>query len=439
MKKLLGLILVVCLMLTCGISLMACGEQADTTLYHLTLSYSENVSANESFKQEDLKATYAYGCKGTTVSQGTRDEDEVAELLKAGATQENIDKAGVRQNDGSYWFFDQDPMYLEAPKVEGYKFLGFFEKGSDSQQPTFNPMITDIDGEQGLSRWNMFDKDVELVAKYEVLTYKVTYCDANGVISNPTNPTNYDASVKLNVELLDPIVPEGYEFKYWYYNKIVFDANGNNTQEPVQCTKLPTDYEDGELVLFAEFEKIKCEVTINFDPLISEKTVDDTLITETQFTAEYEYGTDLDIWVKDYDGNYSFGGFYVGNEKIESERRFTYTVEGDVTIDAKLLVDFVYKIYVQYPQEQGGKAMFDGYYYEVAETDLIPKGMSLYDCGEYGETIDKTQYATDNIATANELAGQGDIYQINATYSDLVIDSLTPEDKTIIIVYSFKS
>ena len=231
-------------------------EKADATLYHLTLT------ANIDINQDELKATYGYGEPSTTVVEGVRDPDEIEELKKAGATDEDIAKAGVRQSDGSYYFFDQDPIYIETPHVDGYKLLGFFYK--DTEQLAYNPIITDIDGQQALTRWNMDNKDVVLEARYQKLTYKVTYIYSLPFIGEikdvtSTNPTTYSYVDDGAYTLIDPITSneEALGFDYWEYNSL-----GNGF---IKTTTLPVDWEEDELVLFGVFKQRSYEVVLDYD------------------------------------------------------------------------------------------------------------------------------------------------------------------------------
>lgn len=364
----LNTIIVLVLLLSLMLVLAACDnpfandeDKLDPTLYKLTLSSSSNVTVD----QADLKATYAYACKGKTVTEGVRPEDEIEALKDAGATQEDIDKAGKRQPDGSYYFFDADPMYIEAPQIDGYRFLGFFDKSTN--KCVYKTDIVMLDGELGLPRWNMENRNVELEARYEALKYRVSYVDMDGLITNPTNPTEYDGSKQIDVELLDPTPIEGYVFKYWYYMEILFDGTENPSTRQVVCTKLPTVGNEGiihtmgvndyELTLFAEYEVAEYDVTFDIvDPsnevLLTVKMMlgnDEEAVTDFSEPIKVKHGSSFDVWVDNSNVglDYAFDGIYVNGVKIPDldigggltrpTNRETIEIKGDTTIQIKVV------------------------------------------------------------------------------------------------------
>ena len=156
------------------ITLASCGEKPDTTLYSVELSSNITLTAAQ---KAGLTAELAFGADG----KGSRDEYEVEELKKAGATDADIEKVGKLQDDGKYYFYDQDPMYLNAPEVEDYMFRGFYEKGTDKfVYKRHADATTGLD-----NRWNCPGKNIELEARYEKLTYDYYF---NTVEAGQTNP-----------------------------------------------------------------------------------------------------------------------------------------------------------------------------------------------------------------------------------------------------------
>lgn len=306
------------------------GGQVDVNPYKLTLSYSSNVQ----FDKNDLTATFAFGQRHDVT---TRSQDEINEYLRNGAKQEDIDKTGKRQNDGSYFFFSGDPIILSVPdisKTPGFKFLGFFEKNTNQWVYTPKKVQCTLDDgskEMLMARWEMPNRNIELEARYEYLTYDVTYCDMDGKILYPVNPVVYDGSLQTGITLL-PQEKEGYEFKRWYYKQIVFLDNGGVEQKIVTCTKLPDFYDDTiisttpngyELILFAEYERSsnKHDVTFKIDNQLSwysVKLVDldgkQTDIRVGTNPIQVEHGYKLDIWVDTSmidTENYEFAGIFV--------------------------------------------------------------------------------------------------------------------------------
>ncbi len=147
-------------------------EDVDTTLYEL------KITTNLDKAREGIKAEL----------RGERDQDEINALLEAGAKQEDIDKAGTCV-DGTYYFFDQDPVNLFEPFLPGYEFLGWY-KGNEF----LGFMDTDYDGNPDYI-WNMDNKNTTLEARFKLVNYTIQYMD-DGI-----GPATYQENPKTwNVE-----------------------------------------------------------------------------------------------------------------------------------------------------------------------------------------------------------------------------------------------
>lgn len=349
------------------------GDEVDGKLYKLKLSCSENVT----FDEEDLTAQLAFGEDG----KGARDEYEIEELKKAGASDEDIAKVGTKQSDGYYYFFDQDPMFINVPTIEGYVLQGMYYKGTDER--AFNPNYVDPNGNR--SRWNMETKgadSIELEARYVALNYSVTYCYGiesgsdrthSGLMPNGThnNPANYDYGENKEVTLAAPTETiEGYEFKYWYYCY-------EGSPEKIECTKLPkvlderfihamTYDSNGNpqygLTLFAFYDLASYEVTFSIDEGV---TATVTLITESgertpldisSGKVTVQYGCSLDVWVDTSEiyvtypeMDHEFEGVYINGVKAPDieygegltrpcNRPDAFAITGDTTIEVKVKV-----------------------------------------------------------------------------------------------------
>lgn len=454
MKKLLLLTLTLLLVASCACFFGACGEDdIDAKLYHLTITHSSNVT----IEQDKLKATYAYGCNGTTVTEGVREQDEIHALKKAGATEDDIIKAGKRQADGSYYFFESDPMYIEAPEVEGFRFLGFYDKATNKL--AYRPIITDIDGKRGLARWNMTQGDVELEARYEVLKYSISYCDMNGLITNPTNPTEYNSSEKVNVELNDPAKIEGYKFKYWYYVEILFDGTDNPPTRKVECTKLPNIGNEGiihtigqdsagnptyGLTLWAEYEKETYNVTIKFADATKNGnvTVNNTTTGKpASLIGQYESGTVLDIWVTEITTEgYDFDKFVIGTTTLSTSNRINYTVTEDVTIEIKVGIHYSINIYLEVA---GGTIKINNKYYRIVDENELPPAFKpiRFTNGQDGNKIDVSTQANLGLQLAEQIGDQDVDYKLDTEESVLSVTldhNKTEYENSLIIVYSKK-
>ena len=339
------------------VGLASCGEQIDPKLYHLTLSSNITLSAEQ---KAGLKATYGYGQPSLVVVEGTRDEDEIAELKKAGASDADIEKAGKRQDDGSYYFFDQDPVYLEAPEIMGYRFEGYYYKGTTKvadrckvMGPADNRMR---------SRWNMDNADTELEAHYEILKYTITYgvdvVDSGIGEGNPANNSEYNALTGGDVTLNNPVAPEGKTFKHWYINRID-SVTQQQSQEII--TKLPRNFDeeiihygaDGYgLTIFAEFEDAMVSPTVTVKEGETVLTTLDNCITieasnnqgSIPLADSYVYGSYLNVDVSVADlqiVGYELEGIYIDDVKlpdIEVGRVCNVTGDIELTHDTEFVI-----------------------------------------------------------------------------------------------------
>lgn len=282
MKKILfTIVLTLCLLVSCMFVLTACdnpfakdADKADATLYKLTLSTSSNVTVNQS----DLKATYGYGEPSATVKEGVRDADEIAALKDAGATDADIAKAGVRQSDGSYYFFDADPIYLEAPQIDGYKLTGFFYKGTNTL--VINPILQSIDGGMYLPRYNMDNKNVELEARYEKWTYTVSFDTPAADEANPNTLSRY-CFIKDGIVTLEPFTTTnthkhftGFEYQ---------DSTGNWI--PLVDSKLPSNYYEESMRIHAVFETDMFSISFAFERYIDAGNIQTGLLFDNVCTS----------------------------------------------------------------------------------------------------------------------------------------------------------
>lgn len=242
-------------------------EKADPTLYQLKLS-----SNLASVSQDSLKATFAYGVEGKEVKEGVRDADEIAELKKAGATDADIAKAGKRQSDGSYYFFEADPMYLESPNSNGgYKYMGWYDK--DENKYIYNQYMTGNDG--NIPRWNMYQKNANLEAHYEKWTYHYYFnsmmedCD-----TNPNAEGNYCA-VDNGVVTLLPATTTSTNKKFigWEYEDTLHtDAQGYSTWVLLEDNKLPVEYYEENMRISPRWEYEQATISFEFELYIDPET-----------------------------------------------------------------------------------------------------------------------------------------------------------------------
>lgn len=263
-KKLAICVLALCLIVMCIMAFTACTpgkEEIDATLYQLTLS--SNITLSEEQKTQ-LKATYGYGEPSATVKQGVRDAEEIEELKKAGATDADINKAGVRQQDGSYFFFEADPIYLEAPMITGYKLLGFYNKADGRLE--LNPILQDIDGGKYLPRYNMDNKNVELEARYQKWTYSIGFNNMEEGDVNPNTRRSY-CFIDEGVITLAPATTTN-KFKTF----IRWEYQNGSEWIALENSTLPPDYYEDSMRIGAVWEIEYFTIDFDFEYQIDAET-----------------------------------------------------------------------------------------------------------------------------------------------------------------------
>lgn len=233
-----------------GCDLSGGGEgEVDPTLYELKLT------TNLDKAKDKIKAELSR----------ERDNDEVQELIEAGASQEDINKAGTCI-DGTYYFFDQDPINLYEPFIPGYEFLGWYN-GNEF----LGYLDTDYDGNPNYI-WNMLDKNTTLEARFKLMQFEILYMDEGTTQVDPAgNPTSWNVE-DGEVALKSP-TKEGFQFDGWSF------AMGGNTRYEGYVTKLNEDFliasniakqsmEGRESMTFSlheNFSVIKHNVKLTFD------------------------------------------------------------------------------------------------------------------------------------------------------------------------------
>ncbi len=230
-KKFLSFILALFIILPCTVLFSACDlfggdDEVDPNLYHIKLSYSTDVESIGS--QDDLKIFYGFGEHG----EGIREDYEIEELTAAGATQADLDKAFVRQGDGSYYFFAGDPVYIFAPNIPSFEFLGFYYKGTNKKTNynlfyqegyTFQGNENFPDGtprpdyryklEEEEIELNK-DQDIEIEARYEAKEYNIWYADSvTGNFVETSNPATYKVT-NGSKPLEYDVSKDGYSLKW---------------------------------------------------------------------------------------------------------------------------------------------------------------------------------------------------------------------------------
>lgn len=262
------------------VGLASCGGDVDTTLYKLTLSTNIDEKLTEDQKGQ-LLAVYGYGQPGREIVEGVRPQEDIEELKKAGATDEDIAKVGKRQSDGSYYFYEQDPIYIKTPTVEGYYLDAMYYKGTNNL--AFTPGLTKgwDQTEYTQNRWNMDAKNVELEARYKVSSYHPSFQNLSDDVTNPnTLPQNYSFVADGEITLAPATSSNPHKhFVAWTYQKYV-----EGVWTTFQITSLPKDYEESTLDIGAIWEIDYLKVNFEFKEYVDPETINDLTWSDTVTT-----------------------------------------------------------------------------------------------------------------------------------------------------------
>lgn len=316
-------------------------EEVDPTLYEL------KITTNLEEAKDKIKAEFV----------GERDEEEIEELKKAGAAQEDIDKAGTCV-DGTYYFFDQDPINLYEPFIPGYEFLGWFEDGK-----FLGYLDTDYDGTPNYI-WNMENKNTTLEARFKLMKFEILYMDEGTTQVDPKgNPKTWsilDGEVELKHEDKEA---QGLKFEGWTF------AMGGDTRYDGYVTKLNEQFlidsniakqslEGRETMTFWLHENYSV-IEDSFKLTYMEAAIDNVYVsikepgentfqdlveghwvTGGQVSATLPRGTQIKVHATAIDWEeYEIDGVYCGGEKISeklSNDEYGFTLSGNTDCEIRI-------------------------------------------------------------------------------------------------------
>ena len=191
--------------------------------------------------------------------------------------------------------FGEIPV-IAAPSKEGYNFAGW-KMGNG----TFDASVA-----------YSYDRDIEIEALFEIITYNIQYIlgyeDAK---NNEKNPAGFDVT-SGDIELLDPSYDDKHIFLGWYT-----DATFS---EESKITKITSEMAGTTVTLYAKWNTVS---KVEFDANEGEC---DTESTSIYYNESYTLPTPK----RD---NYVFDGWYNGDVRLNNTGN--WTISGDVTLVAK--------------------------------------------------------------------------------------------------------
>ena len=303
-----------------------------------------------------------------------------------------FDAAGGEETEGVEVTFGSAAQ-LPVPERSGYTFTGWQKEDGTA--------VSDAAGAVG--EWNIAE-DVSLTASWSVVTYDVTYNNIEGAThSNPATYTVEDAAVALQ-----DAAKTGYTFLGWYsdaefeqevseidtsacedvelwarWEVITYTATFVNSDGTVGTVDF--DIEDTALSEPAvpqrtgytgawEDYEIKAEdLTINavYTPITYNITYENTKGATNSNPATYNIETATITLADITSPGYTFEGWFIGEEKVESIELGSY---GDITLTAKW-ADMSTENYVRVNEnneldEDGGYILFGQYPQTIMAADV---------------------------------------------------------------------
>ena len=201
----------------------------------------------------------------------------------------------------TFTYDEAQTLTLNSENRPGYRFMGWSlsENGS----------VAYTDGASVINLTSNKDGNVNLYAKWEIISYTIKY-ELDGGINSPFNPTTY--TVKDNVIFENP-TKEGYTFDGWYLD--------GNYQTPITSTNDKYD----SLTLYAKWEIIN--YTIKYE--LNGGTNNQANISQYNI----ELGT-ITLYAPTKDG-YNFIGWYLNNSLVKTINIDTFNENSSITLVAK--------------------------------------------------------------------------------------------------------
>ena len=260
-------------------------------------------------------------------------------------------KMGTVAGSGTFNYGSQ--VTVTATPNSGYRFTGWYK--NDYQESSDSSYS-----------FTMPDKIVSLEARWETITYRISYT-LNGGTNSSDNPTTYTVEDELP---LYPATKTGYTFVTWKLNG-----------EPVETISKGTV---GNITLVAEFYVHSHELVVTSN--------DDTKGTVTG-GGTYDYGTRVTITATPNEG-YSFSGWYRNGKNVATTRTCSFNMpDRDDTYEARWsIINYT----ITYNLDDGSNSYSNPSKYTIeSEITLLPATKTGYTFlgwkldNQYVDTISK--------------------------------------------------
>ena len=285
---------------------------AGTEVEPITQNYQTSVSAPSSpakngYKFEGWYSDSALKNKYTFTTMPAKDITLYAKWsLENYKITYNLEGGTNNKNNPSTFNIQSADITLQAPTKTGYKFVGWYtDNGYDNS-------ITKIaNGTYG---------NIELYAKWEIITYTITY-NVNG--ATHSNPTTY--TVETDLAYLADATLKGHTFGGWYkesaYSTRVYQIGGGETGNITLYAKFTANTYD---VYLDGTDEASFDVSFNLNG--GSGTIAKQTITESN---SLKYPT-----IPTRSG-YAFGGWYADKDCAGDLYDFTALITSDITLYAK--------------------------------------------------------------------------------------------------------
>lgn len=250
-----------------------------------------------------------------------------------------------------------DSYVLPVPNRSGYSFEGWYYGGQ----------LVSTTGDS----WNIAETQVTLVADWEIVTYTITYANAEGLNGGNPNPTNYNITDDIT---LQDVSKTGYVFNGWY------DGVASKVERIQPGQKV------GNLVLEASWTLITYNITYM-----------NTFDVQNSNVATYDVEDEIILADLERDG-YQFVGWYTNPENANT--KVTTIAEGTVGDITLYAVWDVKQCTVKYASDEYPDVIV--IFGDTLDELYVPMREGYEFVGWYSDSLYRNQF-TENTVVNNDI------------------------------------